>query len=111
MMILAALAGMAMAPEQCRTVYGRIYVANGSPAIRIWVVETRRVLGVGTQDDLSLDDLPANLRRLWLRRSPSLFDASIYGDFRVCAREPQRSGRMQMVRVVRASRLVAGESR
>jgi hypothetical protein len=111
MMMLAALAAMALTPEQCRTVHGRIFAANGNPSIRIWVVGTKRILGVGTQDELSLDDFPANLRRLWLRKGPSLFDASIYGDFRVCASEPQRPGWMQMVRVVRASRLVAGEYR
>lgn len=110
-MLLALLAAAQPMPQDrpprlCRTVHGRMYAANGNPAIRIWVVGTRRVLGVGSQDDVSLNDLPANVRRAWTRESPTLTHARVYGDFRVCAWRPQRPGEMQMVRVVSARNLV-----
>src|ERR1700754_4715838 len=57
---LALTASDPGAPRLCRTVHGRISAANGNPSIRIWVVGTKRMLGVGSQDDLSLNDLPAN---------------------------------------------------
>ncbi|WP_144034436.1 hypothetical protein [Sphingomonas sp. IBVSS2] len=108
--MIAALLAMALAggpPTLCRTVHGRLFASNGNPAARIWVVGTKRILGIDADEDLSLDQLPANVRRLWLPTG-NLFNASVYGDFRVCARKPQRPGVMQRVIVTRASRLHLG---
>jgi hypothetical protein len=104
--MIATLAALALAVQpQCRTVHGRMFAANGNPALRIWVVGTKRLLGIDGDEDLSLDQLPANVRKLWLPVG-NLFDASVYGDFRVCAQKPQRPGVMQIVTVTHASNLV-----
>lgn len=105
--MIATLLAMILAggpPMLCRTVHGRLFASNGNPAVRIWVVGTKRILGIDADEDLSLDQLPANVRGLWLPTG-NLFNASVYGDFRVCARKPQRPGVMQMVVVTHASRL------
>ncbi len=86
-------------PRLCRMVHGKLYVANGTPGFRILDLRTRRVLGTGSGDDLSGNNLPANIRRLWLPVG-NLFDADIYGEFQVCAWKKQRPGEMQMVRVM-----------
>jgi len=95
-------------PKLCRTVHGRLTAGNGTPSVRIWVVGTRRKLGVvGANSDEDWPDLPANLERLWNAGPKSPLYRVIYGDFRVCAWHPQEPDAMQMVRVVGASRLVA----
>jgi len=104
--MIATLVALALAVQpQCRTVHGRLFAANGNPALRIWVIGSRRVLGVDVDQDLSLAQLPANVRRLWLPAG-DLFGTSVYGDFQVCSREPQRPGKMQKVRVAHARNLV-----
>ena len=104
--MIATLAAIALALQpQCRIVHGRMFAANGNPALRIWVVGTKRILGIDVDEDLALDRLPANVRKLW-KPVGNLFDASVYGDFRVCARKPQRDGVMQMVTVTHARNLV-----
>lgn len=106
--MIAALLAVTLAagnpPTLCRTVHGRMFAANGNPALRIRVAGTKRILGVDADEDLSLASLPANVRRLWTPVG-NLFDADLHGDFLVCARRPQRPGVMQMVTVRRASRL------
>jgi hypothetical protein len=94
-------------PRMCRGVRGRMSAANGDPALRIWEIGTRHYLGVDVGQDLSLSTMPRNLRDLWIRRTRggSLFDASVYGDFRVCAAKPRRAGEMEIVRVTAARRL------
>ena len=98
------------APKQtspiCRVVRGRMALSNGTPSVRIWVVGTRRILGVVQQDE-TLDDLPNSIRKLWNGKNPDAdWNSVIYGDFKVCADAPLRPGRMQMVEVAEARRLV-----
>ncbi|MBN8812481.1 MULTISPECIES: hypothetical protein [unclassified Sphingomonas] len=105
--MIASLLALTLAgspPMLCRTVHGRLFASNGNPAMRIWVVGTKRILGIDADEDLLLDRLPANVRKLWAPTG-NLFNASIYGDFRVCARKPQRPGVMQRVIVTHAGRL------
>ena len=108
--LLLMAASAAGEPQLCRTVHGRLMATNGNPGIRIWEVGTRHYLGVGIEQDLSLRQLPANVRRKWIgaTRRGSLFDASLYGDFRVCAWKPRRAGEMEMVRVMSGRNLIAG---
>jgi hypothetical protein len=109
-LVLAAMPVAGGAPTLCRTVHGRMMATNGTPSLRIWEVGTRHYLGVDVAEDLSLKTLPANIRRKWLAAAPrgSLFDASLYGDFRVCAWKPRRNGEMEMVRVTSGHKLFAG---
>ena len=100
-------------PRLCRVVHGRMSATNGDPALRIWEIGTRHYLGVDVGQDLSLSTMPRNLRDLWIRRTRggSLFDASAYGDFRVCASMPSRAGEMEIVRVTAARRITVRADR
>ena len=76
----------------CYVVHGRAAYSNGTPALRIWIVGTKRMLGVtsnSTADDADEPVVPEQLK----------FDPSekAFGDFEVCPFTPQRSGAMQMV--------------
>ena len=100
-------------PRLCRVVHGRMSATNGNPALRIWEIGTRHYLGVDVGQDLSLSTMPRNLRDLWIRQSRgrSLFDASVYGDFRICASKPRRVGEMEIVRVTAARHLTVRVNR
>jgi hypothetical protein len=103
----ASLAPSLVSAEPCRTVHGRMSLANGTPSVRIWVIGTRRILGV-VQPNERFDDLPANVRAIWSRGGDEVMWATdLYGDFRVCPVTPSRPGRMQMVTLVSATGLVA----
>lgn len=115
-LIAFAMASMAIGKERptlCRTVHGRMMATNGNPSLRIWEVGTRHYPGVDVGEDLSLHGLPANIRRKWTAATNrgSLFDASLYGDFRICALKPRRSGEMELVRVVSGQNLLVGPYR
>ncbi len=74
---------------------GRFSAWNGNPTFRIWVVGTKRILGVrdGTK-------LPNNLHALL-----DDFDTKIMGDFVVCPLTKPKHGVMQIVCVSSASNL------
>ena len=75
---------------------------NGTPSVRIWVVGTRRILGVVQQDE-TFDDLPANIRQVWdAKGDEAMWNTDLFGDFRVCAVTESRPGWMQMVKVEQA---------
>jgi hypothetical protein len=92
----------------CRTVHGRMALWNGTPTVRIRVIGTQRTLGVALADD-SFEHLPAAVTHLWdALDDEARWKTAIFGDFRVCAVTQSRPGRMQMVTVTDASRLVLG---
>ena len=84
-------------PKDCFWVAGRLSAYNGTPTFRIWPRGTRRLLGVvsrnGEAERSAL--LPLKIRDL----NPS-FDRDIWGEFRICALEPERRGRMRMVEII-----------
>jgi hypothetical protein len=89
----------------CRTIHGRMFFANGTPSKRIWIVGTRRVLGVSERPSNGgegMDGLPSNLRRAFAHLP---FVTEVYGDFEVCPFTRDRPGWMQIVCVARATRL------
>lgn len=104
---VALSASSASGAQDCRTVHGRMSQTNGTPSVRIWVIGTKRVLGVSQQDD-TFDQLPANIHRLW-KRADDKRGHSVFGDFRVCAESPNRPGRMQDVRVISGTNLRLGD--
>lgn len=77
------------------TVRGRFSTWNGNPTFRIWIVGTKRILGVraGTQ-------LPTNLQILRAN-----FDTVIMGDFIVCPLTKPKRGVMQIVSICSTSNL------
>jgi|ERR1035437_187054 hypothetical protein len=71
----------------CFKVHGRFSNWNGNPTQRIWIIGTRRILGV--REDTTLP--PALEKRL------GDFDDVATGDFEVCPLTSEQSGRMQIV--------------
>ncbi|MBV9881915.1 MAG: hypothetical protein JO276_02805 [Sphingomonadaceae bacterium] len=91
---------------QCRDIHGRLSPYNGTPTYRIWILGTRRMLGVVGRSGHDLGDeypLPANLETAF---GPRPFDLDIFGDFRVCPLTRARPGVMQSVYVVRGRHLL-----
>ena len=92
--------------ERCRIVRGRLSVANGTPALRIWIVGTRRILGVSGwgMGETERELLPGNV---WTALGDRPLDRDVFGDFEVCPFTRQRLGWMQMVCVASARNLVS----
>jgi len=84
------------------TVHGRLTYYNGSPSSRIWIVGTKRLLGV-RESDGEVANMPKALRELMS------WDRKIFADFVVEPLTPYKQGVMQMVRVVSASKIVVTE--
>jgi len=70
----------------CYTVHGRLNNWNGNPTRRIWIVGTKRMLGL--RDGTGLPGA--------LEKPLSDFDHEVYGDFEFCPFTPQKSGVMQV---------------
>lgn len=87
---------------KCFSVRGRLSVYNGAPAVRLWRVGTRRVLGVSEQRF----NLPG-YRNLPESVSKQLNgDNEIVGDFLVCPFTPPKPREMQLVCIESAKNLV-----
>ncbi len=108
--VIAVLCVVAASPalageSGCRTVHGRMSLANGTPSVRIWVIGSHRMLGVIQQDE-AFTDLPANIRQLWSAHGDdAMWSSDLFGDFRVCPLRADRPGHMQPVRLEAASNL------
>ncbi len=77
-------------------VRGRLSAWNGNPTFRIWIVGTKRMLGIrdGTE-------LPKELQALL-----GSFETEVMGDFVVCPLTRHKNGVMQIVCISSASNLV-----
>jgi len=77
----------------CFSVRGRLSVYNGAPAVRLWKVGTKRVLGISEQRfaEEGYRNIPENLKAQLNQ------DVEIFGDYIVCPFTPQRKGEMQLV--------------
>lgn len=84
------------------TVHGRLTYYNGNPSSRIWIVGTKRLLGIREAGD-EVANMPKELRDLMS------WDREIFADFVVEPLTPYKQGVMQMVRVVSASKIVVTE--
>src|SRR6185436_14818693 len=77
----------------CFSVRGRLSVYNGSPALRLWRVGTRRMLGISEQRFAVSgyrnvpDDIESQINQ----------DVAIFGDFLVCPFTPSRPREMQLI--------------
>ena len=78
---------------KCFTVQGRLSVYNGAPAMRIWKVGTKRMLGVSEQRFAveGYRNVPETIRNQINQ------DVEIFGDFLVCPFTRQKAREMQMV--------------
>jgi hypothetical protein len=77
----------------CYTVHGRLSAWNGAPTFRIWVVGTKRILGVseGMFGPVGYDLLPQGIP------APVSFDEGYFGDFTVCPFQPPSQNKMRLV--------------
>lgn len=81
------------------TVHGRLTYCNGNPSCRIWIVGTKRLLGVQESGD-EVADMPKALKDLMS------WDREIFADFVVEPLTSQKPGVMQIVRIVSASKII-----
>jgi hypothetical protein len=70
----------------CFKVHGRLSNWNGNPTERIWIIGTKRILGLRVDTSLpkALEDKLGN------------FDDEVYGDFDFCPFTPEKPGVMQV---------------
>jgi|SRR5579862_4483320 len=89
--------------------HGRLYGANGNPAVRLWKIGTTRVLGIysGPSATDVLDnehpELPANINAKF-----KPMENEIFADFEICPLEPEKIGVMQAACIVSAKNIVVG---
>lgn len=81
--------------DACFTVHGRLSNWNGNPTGRIWVIGTKRVLGI--REDA---ELPKSLAE-----KMGNFDDVATGDFEVCPFAKKSPGHMQIVCIASVSRI------
>jgi len=84
--------------DNCFTLHGRLFVANGTPSLRIWRTGTNRLLGILPPEEEIMP--PCLLDKM-------SFQTSIYGDFTVCPFTRERPGEIQMVCIEEARHLLA----
>jgi len=87
---------------KCFSVRGRLSVYNGAPAIRLWRIGTRRVLGISEQRFSQPDyrNLPEDLTKQLNGENES------FGDFLVCPFTPAKPREMQLVCIDSAKNVV-----
>src|SRR5262245_50383057 len=78
---------------RCFTLHGRLSVYNGAPALRLWKVGSRRMLGISEQRFAiaGYRNIPENIE------SQLNQDVAIFGDFLVCPFTRPRPREMQLV--------------
>jgi hypothetical protein len=93
--------------KSCYWTHARLQFYNGTPALRLWKIGTRRVLGVYSGplvDRKSLDnedpELPENVSR-----KLNGFTNRVFGDFEICPLEPEKPHTMQAVCIESANNL------
>jgi hypothetical protein len=78
---------------KCFTIQGRLSVYNGAPAMRIWKLGTKRMLGISEQR-FSVEgyrNVPEAIQNQLNQ------DVEIFGDFLVCPFTRPKAGEMQLV--------------
>lgn len=109
LLLIAAYPAQVHAGEEgpsCPVVHGRLFVANGTPSIRIWKIGTRRILGVVSPDDHDSEHPSVFAKEVWALIDGHQFHREVYGDFLVCPVTRSRPGWMQMVTLLRGFNLV-----
>lgn len=87
---------------RCFTLHGRLSVYNGAPALRLWKVGSRRMLGISEQrfTVAGYRNVPENIE------SQLNQDVAIFGDFLVCPFTPPRPKEMRLVCIEEGKNLV-----
>ena len=87
----------------CYVVHGRATFGPGTPALRIWPVGTKRMLGVTAGPHADDADEPICPKEMLIFGTEV---EAVFGDYKVCPFTLEREGAMQMVCVESASNLV-----
>jgi hypothetical protein len=92
---------------KCFTVHGRLSVYNGAPAMRIWKVGTKRMLGISEQRFAveGFRNMPETIQTQVNQ------DVEVFGDFLVCPFTRQKAGEMQLVCVEEGKNLTVKKRR
>lgn len=92
---------------KCFVVHGRLSVYNGAPALRLWKIGTRRMLGISEQrfGVAGYRNLPQDIERQVSQ------DVAIFGDFLVCPFTRERPAEMQLVCIESGKNLVVRKRR
>ena len=77
----------------CYKVRGRMSLANGTPSVRIWLVGTKRILGI-SEGRFYLEEY-ANVPEELVRQLK--WDNVIFADFTVCPFTDDKPGVMRLV--------------
>lgn len=87
--------------SRCVTVRGRLAVYNGAPALRIWKIGTKRMLGVSEQRFAiaGFTNIPEEVKA---KIDQNKF---LYGDFVVCPFTTPRPSEMQLVCIEKVTNL------
>jgi len=87
--------------SNCFKVRGRLAVYNGAPALRIWKIGTKRMLGVSEQRFAiaGVRNIPEDVQT---KIDQNKF---LYGDFVVCPFTAPRSNEMQLVCIEKVTNL------
>jgi hypothetical protein len=90
---------------QCITLRGRLLTCNGAPSATIWIVGTKRILGVAdAKGDVAGERLlPGRLDDEMFGAAPC--SKAAFGDYTVCPLTPSRPGIMQRVCIDSAAKL------
>jgi hypothetical protein len=87
---------------RCFTVHGRLSTYSGNPALRLWKVGTRRMLGISEQRFA----LPGYRNVPEYIESQINQDVAMFGDFLVCPFTRSRPGEMQLICIESGKNLV-----
>ena len=90
---------------QCFTVHGRLTACTSVPSARIWIVGSKRILGVADAkgDVAGTPLLPGSLEDEMFSGPPC--SKAAFGDYTVCPLTPSRPRVMQQVCIDSAARL------
>ena len=103
--LAASVSAVAQSPQSfpCFKHHGRLVsYSSGSPSLRIWLIGTKRVVG------LEDSTIPSVIEPYLDATSPEY--SFIYGDFQLCPVEPEKPGHMRRVRMVGAANLVVANA-
>lgn len=91
----------------CYQVHGRLFLPNGSPSARIWVIGTKRILGLAAPPDSDGEEAADGIV-MPKRVSSQIKDTAtqIYADFLVCPFEKDIPGRMRSICVESAKNMI-----
>src|SRR4051812_41631513 len=87
--------------DPCYQIHGRLYLTNGTPSVKIWVIGTKRILAVQTLEDSEENIMPAKVSSQFLNTATQVF-----ADFQVCPFEKDTPGHMRMVCIESAKNMI-----